>query len=174
MSVHEFARPAGRKELITGGNPDEEIAIPGLKQFEESGFFEDEYLVNVGAALIEKRFEYLNDFEIRFLWKSEGGSSGGKSVLGKCTRPRGLLAKYSKADFIIWAAADHCRLLGITRYQLEALLFHELCHAGRSAKEEPILIPHDFDGFCAEVERYGAWRHDLERALKSFKQLKLF
>ena len=35
------------------------------------------------------------------------------------------------------------------------------------------LVPHDYEGFCREVEIYGAWRSDLEKAARVFGQLKL-
>jgi hypothetical protein len=176
MTIQEIHHARNsRKELLTGGNPEEVYPlIPAVKDFDDSGFIETEDLSKIGEAIASKCFLYLKDFKVLFLWKDEGGSTKGKATLGKCQKPTGLLARYSGATFIIWVAADYCRLMAIKRYELEALLYHELCHTGINEKEEPITRPHDFEAFCAEVERYGAWRHDLERAAKSFRQLKLF
>ena len=112
--------------------------------------------------------------KIVYLWKRKGGRRGGKAILGRCQRPTGLLAKFCHADFIVWLGADHHTQFRSTRFQVEANVFHELCHTDEDEeKDEARMVPHDYEGFCREVELYGAWQSDLARAAKAFEQLKL-
>lgn len=81
-------------------------------------------------GLIERhpaKFGHLLQMRVEYFWKAAGGLKSGKMTLGKCQRPSGLLAHYSRADFIIWLAWDHCLTLKLEREKVEATLFHELC-----------------------------------------------
>jgi len=167
------------KKLVTGGDAEQLYPVPTPEEFEKaaSEFLDAEDLDEIGEALIEKQggFGYLKELKLVYLWKEKGGESKGKAVLGRCQRPKGLLAKFCDADFIVWLAADHHRALRSTRFQVEATLFHELCHTDyNEEKDKPRLVGHDYEGFCREVELYGAWREDLERAARAFQQLNLF
>jgi hypothetical protein len=112
--------------------------------------------------------------EVKFLWKAEGGSSGGRSTLGKCKKTSGLERFYAGCDFIIWLAADHCRARSFGQRELEALLFHELKHIGVEVTEKGetkyVIVPHDLEVFLAEIQAYGLWSADIKR----LAQLPLF
>jgi len=166
------------RKLVTGGDPEQLYPMPGPEDFAKAGseYLEAEDLEKIGEALIEKQggFGYLKELKIVYLWKEKGGESHGKAVLGRCQRPKGLLAKFCDADFIVWLAADHHRTFRSTRFQVEATTFHELCHTDYDEeKDKARLVGHDYEGFCREVELYGAWRSDLEKAAQSFHQLSL-
>jgi hypothetical protein len=166
------------RQLVTGGDPEELFPIPAEQVFTESRleYLDAQDLSEIGEALIEHQggFGYLKEMNLVYLWASHGGKSHGKAVLGRCRRPKGLLAKFCDADFIITVSADHCREFRMTRYQLEAIVFHELCHTDYDeSKGKARLVAHDYEGFCREVEVYGAWKEDLACAAKAFEQLKL-
>jgi hypothetical protein len=168
-----------RRTLITGGDPAARFLPPRDEQFEEAGddFLPAPDLERIGSALIaghEARFGHLQSREVVFLWKRKGGAAGGKPTLGKCQRPTGLLKHFAGVDFVIWAAADHCRAVQMAAYQVEGLLFHELLHAGEDNEGRAVIWPHDFTGFRAEVEEYGAWKPDLSDAARSFGQMRMF
>jgi len=171
---HRFSSPSptGRGK----GEGDSELAaIPGEKEF-KSDFMADEALQEKGTQLMRDKFEDLVQFDIRFLWKKEGKTRNGKAVLGKTTLPRSYAAYYSKADVLIWVAADHLRALKASANYLEAVLYHELCHVKYDDDPESgglFLIGHDFEGFVAEYIEYGAWRTDLSKLADELKQLKL-
>lgn len=164
--------------IVTPGDPGQIFPdVPVPKAFEKEGgdFIDAEEIEKVGAALIDvrKELEPLREAAIRYLWQKSGGTSAGKAVLGRCRRPRGLLAKFCAADFIITISADHVTTAQLTRFQMEALVFHELCHASMDQQKGARLLPHDYEGFNAEVTHYGAWRPDLQRAQVAFSQLQL-
>jgi hypothetical protein len=171
-------QPKATKNLITGGDPEQIYPMPAPGEFEKAGseYLEADDLQVIGEALIEKQggFGYLKELKIVYLWKESGGQSHGKAVLGRCQRPKGLLAKFCDAHFIVSLSADHVCALRLTRYQVEAIVFHELCHTDYDdEKDKARLVAHDYEGFCREVEIYGAWKPDLEKAAKSFGQLRL-
>jgi hypothetical protein len=163
-------------KLVTGGDPDQLYPVPSVDEFTkaDSEYLEAPELEKIAEKIIEVHggFGYLADMKIVYLWKDKGGSKLGKATLATCRRPKGLLAKFCNADFIIWLAADHHRAFRSTRFQVEATLFHELCHTDEDDGEAR-LAPHDYEGFCREVEIYGVWRTDLEKAHGAFKQLRL-
>jgi hypothetical protein len=172
-------QPKRSKQLLTDGDPEQLYPeIPNDLDFKKADcdYVEAEDLKKIGEAIIETQggFGYLRDRKIVYLWKKKGGTRAGKAVLGKCQRPAGLLAKFCDADWIVWLAADHHTAFRSTRFQIEATVFHELCHTDVDEEtEEALLVGHEYEGFCREVELYGAWRGDLEKAARSFQQLNL-
>ena len=160
-------RPA--RTLIAGGDPDEVIVTPKDEDFAGDDWMEAPEVGAIATALIDGRECFgaagLGVATIVYLWKRKA-SSEPRRILGKCQRPSGLLKRFAGADFIIWLAANNCK--GFTRWQLEALVFHELSHASM-ADDTPSLIPHDFEGFGQEIERYGLWKPDIERIAASVK-----
>lgn len=133
----------------------------------------------------ERRFAFLREWEptIALLWKRQGGKKGAAAVFGKCQTLSGAARHFAGKSYLIWAAADHCRGARFTRRQLEALVFHELCHLAPGDADEdgeavaatpPVIVGHDYEGFLAELEVYGAWRTDLARAHEAFAQLPLW
>jgi len=103
------------------------------------------------------------DFGVQFLWKRQGGSSGGRDTMGKCQKVSGLAGFFAGDDFLIWLAADHCRDYGLTRQQMDALIFHELKHIGRTEKYQPRVVGHEVEMFIDEVSIFGAWTGELRR-----------
>ncbi len=169
--------PAEERRLVTDGDPDELYPVPEKAAFERD-FLGAKDLHRIADALIEanpKRFEFLSErCRMVYLWKAKGGDINGRATLGKCQKPGGLLKMFSgDAHYIIWLAADHARDLHLTRWQVEALLYHELCHT-RWTERGAALQGHDFMGFRAELEAYGAWMSDLRLAAEVFQQLPLF
>src|SRR5690349_13596966 len=120
--------------IVTEGDPAEIFPdVPSEPKFDEaeSDFLEAEAIEKIGVALLEKRPlpEALRERTFVYLSQRKGGKSHGKAVLGRCRRPRGLLARFCDTDFIVTVSADHVAAARLTRFQMEALVFHELCHA---------------------------------------------
>jgi hypothetical protein len=158
------------------------VSVPAESQFGDRDFLPADDLEILASDLIDKHttFSHLPGLRVHYRWKKKGGKKSGAAVYGKCVKPSGLLADYSEADFVIWLAADYVRDADFTQRQIEALLFHEMLHAGISDDEDddgeakPVLIAHDFEGFRAEVEHYGWWSSELGDLRKTALQLKLF
>lgn len=156
----------------------------------DAEFGDDEFIASTALAhraeILEARhpdlFSHLASLKVVYLWKKTGGTSKGRGVYGKTAKASGLVKHFSEsATFVIWLAADHCRGAGYDERQLEALLFHELCHTTVSAGDEetgrgggPTLVPHDVEMFAAEVEVYGLWAAELRDIAPAFRQAGLF
>jgi putative metallopeptidase len=114
---------------------------------------------------------------IAYAWKAAGGTDSGLAKLGACKKASATerFIAYHQAgdgaqppDLLIWLAADY--LTGQQVKVVEAALFHELLHAGRSSKGSPGVNPHDCEMFTAEVHVYGLWRDALRTADAAFRQ----
>lgn len=176
----EARRPRPRR-LILGGDPDapcgaptgivwvnaEYVAAGGNPLADDApldDWREAPEIAAIANALIHQyaRFRHLRKREIVYRWNREGGAVGGKDVLGKCVKVGKAVKAFGvRAEFLIWVAADNASYHGLDAYQLEALIFHELCHAGETDKRKPRILPHDVTAFVAEVEEYGLWFADL-------------
>lgn len=159
--------------------------IPADAEFGDADFLISSNLTKLVMATIttEPHFAWLRGWEeqIGALWKRKGGTSGGKEVLGKCQQLSGAARYFSGGRYLIWLGADTCRKARITERQLEALVYHELCHLAPGEIDEdsgeempPKVTGHDFEGFTSELARYGAWQADLAVAKAAFEELPLF
>ncbi len=117
-----------------------------------------------------EEFKHLKTIPIIYLWKREGGKSHSHVRLGCCVKPSGLVKHFGEGEWIIWLAADHTNLYKLTRHQVEAMVYHELLHAGQD-DGKPKLNGHDVEMFAAEVKRYGLWKNDIKRVAHAFEQL---
>ncbi len=124
----------------------------------DKDFGEAEFIPAPDIRDIERLcFESIREAHLVYLWKRIGAEKP-RRILGKCRRPSGLLAFFSGADFVVWLAANNCQ--GLTKFQMEALVFHELKHAA-ILDGKPVSIPHDWEGFAEEIQRYGLWKMDM-------------
>lgn len=154
-------------QIVTQEEASDQFPVPPEEMFGELDYLPDSALTKVGEALVEAKFpRMVGEVVIDFRWKKKGGVSKGKPVLGKCVKLSGLAAHYSQgATYTIWTAADTVRSYRLTRYQLEAHLYHELCHIEPQEDEDGNVTwginGHDIEAFRAEVEEYGLWMQDL-------------
>ncbi|HEX8267447.1 MAG TPA: putative metallopeptidase [Pyrinomonadaceae bacterium] len=143
-------------------------------------------LEQIAVSLFDKYqsdFPFFSRFKIAYLWKRKGGASGGRVTLGKCVKLSGLAryfsdkpeivededySEFANYDFVIWAAADHCRLWLPKWQQITALVFHELLHID-AEQTKPKVRGHDFEGFAREIEEFGLWKRDINRIYSAFK-----
>lgn len=141
--------------------------IPGVAAFFGSEWVESEDLAQLAQDLIGRwpELSFLAGFEIRVLWKAEGGASRGRLLYGKCAKPSGMTKYFALCDWVIWLAADNCRASLFDDRQIEALLYHELKHCAVVGKDaKPGTVGHDFEVFADELRRYGFW-NDGRKAL---------
>lgn len=162
-------------------NSTAEFLVPHEENFdkEQTDILPAPELKAIAEQLISyfgKDLGFLGIAEIVYLWKRKGGKSNGKNKLGFCKKPSGELKFFSEADFLIVLGADNCA--GLNRYQITALIYHELKHAGYDEEKGKFeIINHDFEGFGREVEIFGDWKRDIEKMRRSFaksEQLNLF
>jgi hypothetical protein len=134
-------------------------------------YMADERLSSLAAVLIENCDELsvgCTEFRIEYLWKRTGGKSSGMVTLGKCNKLSGLAKYFGKTDFVIWLAADHCR--DRDGINFAALMFHELMHIDQDEKGQPATRAHEFEGFSAEVARFGIWRESMRPIARAFQE----
>lgn len=173
------------RELITGGNPDDRPRIPFKSDFAGEDFLFNRDAEKLGEALIHKlpEFAIFGDLELKvaYLWKREGGKKQGRATLGTCTKAPGLVRLFSEqVDYVVAIAADNC--FGMSMWQLEALVYHELKHIQIDTEMDDDgtihfkknMVGHDAEMFFAEVKRYGAWKRDLETLAAAYAQAPLF
>lgn len=192
MSEEEIAGQEGRQKSVTAFAaspvskelPDGRYNVPLDAFFVAPDGTEVEFLIDDGLTAIGNRLidnheslSHLAEARVAFLWKRKGGKTGGRLKFGQCQKPTGLLAYFSNLDFAVWLAADHCTATMFTNLQVEALVFHELKHAGFKESEEGertwTVEGHDWEGFAEEIRLYGDWMPDISNIREAF-QMHLF
>lgn len=108
---------------------------------------------------------HIKGARVEYLWRRKGTKNKGQLVYGTCARVTGREEFLTDNDFAITLAANWCT--GLSYYEIEALLYHELCHIGQEIEEESgeaktVLVGHEFEGFTSEMNRYGLWRPALK------------
>lgn len=157
--------------IVGSGDPDEAYPLPPLK----GEFTPAPDLAQIGNELMDKALHLPPELQVTFLWKARGGSSSGRDVLGKCQKPGGLLAYFSETHYVVWLAADHIDGLPMSRFQVEALLYHELLHIDVEQDEDGALKcsmrGHDLEEFRDVVSRYGFWKEDVAGFVRTVQRL---
>lgn len=152
------------RQLVTPGNPHAQYLVPDPMR-NDAGDSKDYLaapdLTPIMHALIAAHDElaFLADHRILVLWKRKGGSNKGAPRMGKAQKVSGLASHFTgDYEAVVWLAADHVGDSYLSRYQVEALLYHELCHFDEDEETRELLLKgHDFEGFRSEIERYGWW-----------------
>lgn len=127
---------------------------------EGDDFLPSPELLACARRLIEQWFPALNDgvLDLMVLWKRAGGQKGGMATLGQCQAVRGLLRHFAPHHIVIWLAADHCVDFQFEDREVEAIVYHELCHIDPEEPGNYKVRGHDCELFVSEIERYGLWR----------------
>lgn len=163
------------------------VTAPSQGRFEGADFLQAPELERLVRDLVERHpaFSHLRDARFKVLWKRKGGAGKGKATLGKTQKPSGMLAYFAEFDFVIWVAADHVKGHQFSQQQIEALVYHELCHCGWEENEDDeavalgapegryVVEPHDVESFAAEIRTYGLWKQDLQEMGEAVRQLRL-
>jgi hypothetical protein len=142
-------------------------------------------VATIATHLIAAHHTDLADVEIRYVFRAEHQTTGGKAVMGRARLVSGLNAwliasvnpeAIMPADdeepdrfFVIEIAEDIWRVL--TADDRQALVDHELCHcileANADGDLKPKLRGHDLEEFISVVGRHGVWRPEIEALLKA-------
>ena len=147
-----------------------EIKAPADDAF-VGDYIADPKLGELAQVLIENCQELspaCEEFRIQYLWKRKGGKSRGSVTLGMCIKLSGLAKYFGKVDFVIWLAADHCRERPGLNFA--GTMFHELMHVDKDENDLPVTRPHEWEGFSAEVERFGIWRPSMQPIARAFQE----
>lgn len=174
------------RTLVTGGDPDARAKLPGPTAFTDAAGDLTDYaqapdVERIANLLIARcrDLRFLGNVRVRYLWRRKAQAKNGKMVLGTCQKLSGL-PQYGLGggDFLIVLNRENCGLAGLTAWQLEALVYHEMNHIappdeGDPSSVEATLIGHDVEEFRAVIDRYGLWLPPLREVAPSFVQAKI-
>jgi hypothetical protein len=158
------------RRCVTGADPDKRFPVPIDGQFDGMEFKDAPELAAVAAKLIDELPDFAelaaNPPLINYVWRQKAKKKQGKTLLGFCGKIAGLTRYYGRCDWTIEVAADACRDMRVTHFQIEALLFHELNHIEVVTDEESGEVSYKVRGedayaFIGEIKRYGAWQSEL-------------
>jgi Putative phage metallopeptidase len=137
-------------------------------------------VAEIANDLIPKYHPHLVDCRIEYVFINKVPKKGRKETWGTMKKITSLAA-YLGADkkaqeqgvndpfFVMTISQPVWEELGIK--EKTALVDHELCHGGVETDDEGDvklgIIPHDVEEFSCIVERYGLWRQDVKRFMKS-------
>jgi hypothetical protein len=106
----------------------------------------------------------------------------GRLTLGKCKRATDLDRELAPYDFVILLNRDFWQDARVSEVQRDALLDHELCHAGIAydANGEPKVdtrrrtvfrtVKHSIEEFIDVVDRHGCYKADLEAFARALRR----
>ena len=122
--------------------------------------------------LIHNHHRHLLDAKIGLVFRSEGGTSNGKHVLGKAQKANQMFNALAgeEYDFIIWLSRIDWEAL--SPQARRALLDHELCHCVESDGNWSI-VGHDIEEFNCIIERHGFWRDEIVKTEKAMTQARI-
>lgn len=121
-------------------------------------------LSRMGSRLIKayEDFKPLRGVIIRYYWKRRGGMMNGGPVYSLTSRISGLAKHHMKqGDYAIVLAVDNCKAAGYGAREVEAELFHSLCHLRQNDDGEIKIVGHDVNDFRRAIEEYGLYRPQL-------------
>jgi hypothetical protein len=171
-------------DRITFGDDAWEFTLPSdgdlLGRKNGGGFYDAPELRRLYERIREKhphRFSAARNHGVVFAWKAAKLPTDPSTTItvGKCSTVSGPAAFFEArgTTFFIWLNLNYIRRELWSATQVEAALYHELCHTGEDDKDNPKLYDHDFTGFTDELSTYGMWRNDLRRMGESVKQVLL-
>lgn len=139
----------------------------------------------VAREIIAEHRPELTNVRIEYVFMDKVPNSKGKALWGRAKKKSGLDATlasgipmhYGQArDFFVIEIAERV-WLAIPDEQKRALVDHELAHCFVDYDEEGenvlSIMPHDVEEFNEIIARHGAWRPDVEKLERTFKQIKL-
>lgn len=181
----DIGAPDAARRLLLGGDPDAKAWLPPERLFRDStgqrtDFCRAPEIQAIADALryAYPEFIHLRGLRIAYLWRRKKQAKGGKTILGTCSALSGIPQAFLEADWAVTISAESCREARLTAWQMEALVYHELCHIAPPDEDDPesqpSLVGHDFEGFSDELRRYGLWDQTLVAAHDAFGDLPLF
>lgn len=144
------------------------------RQKVEVQFSEAPEVSEIAWELIEEYHEGLSEAKIRYLSRSgKSWASKGKTVLGRARKLSGELRHFTgDFDFLIVVNREHW--LNLTPGQKRALVDHELCHCGRTYRDDGgwtwTVVPHDTEEFAGVIRRHGLWQEDVKLLAKAIRE----
>jgi hypothetical protein len=123
-------------------------------------YYEDKELTEFGERMLAG-MQFIEKPKIKFLMLTADKCK----YLGKCSRATGKWKYLSHIDYVIevwetfWSSTTDSNIR-------EALVYHELRHIHCTEKEDGELVwslnDHDIEEFIDVVNKYGAWRRELQ------------
>lgn len=115
-------------------------------------------LRTVARDLIDQceEFWHLRAADVEYAWKRKGGMSGGSTLTHGHKRSDTHAVAHGAKEFLVWIAADIARESPFTAREVEAAVYHELCHLGWNENTGEVkIVGHPVEYFPSEKRRYG-------------------
>jgi hypothetical protein len=155
------AGEGGEGEQGEGGFALEQpYAVPSDSAFQGREFIIDpDDLVQIRKDLVFEcapLFNHLQAASIEMAWKRKGGmANGGVQGHGHKRSDTHAVAHGAK-EFLLWVAADISREGPLTRTEIEAAVYHEMCHLGYNENTNEVkIVDEPVKYFPSEKRRYG-------------------
>lgn len=131
----------------------------------------------IAADLINQHHSHLANAPIQYVFNAKPMRKKGREILGEVKLISGLDAYLITRDFEEAPESLFVMVISKSAWDLlvdrpdtrKALVDHELCHLVRSDEGDLSIKTHDLEEFFEIVERYGAWRNDIQTFLKAAK-----
>lgn len=157
--------PPVERSLVAGGDPDERYPLPTKADLRAGdGVMRAHDLGAIARDLIASDafpFKELASLKIAYLWSEKGGLAGGFPSFGRMTKESKLHRHFSGFDYVASLSVDHLKTIKATRWQVEALVAHQLGHIACATTEKGEkrygIKGHDFEGFGWEFAHYGVY-----------------
>jgi hypothetical protein len=127
-------------------------------------FFDAPIVREIAEELIEQHHPHLEYKTIEYLFRDDIPTQNGREVWGTAKKIGGqaaFLAKGKNQPFFVITISEPA-WVGLSTEQRRALVDHELMHCVAEPDSDGVeqlkTVGHDFEGFVAEIERYGLWR----------------
>ena len=157
---------------------DEAFPLPDIEEF-YGEFLPDESLDALLAAIRGHfhAFDRFRGLNIKIFWQNDAGKEEGRIKIGSSSKQNSITRYLANVDWVIFVNHKAAAQYGLTNWQMEACVFHQLMHIEVEHEGDAIKLkthPHDIGLFHAEVINYGAWYFDLKNTARSFEQAGLW
>jgi hypothetical protein len=101
-------------------------------------------------------FNHLQAASIEMAWKRKRGMANGGVQGHGHKRSDAHAVAHGAKEFLLWVAADISREGPLTRQEIEAAVYHEMCHLGYNENTDEVkIVDEPVKYFPSEKRRYG-------------------
>lgn len=147
-------------EQADGFALEQPYAVPSDSAFQGRDFIIDpDDLTRIKKDLVFEcapLFNHLQAASIEMAWKRKGGMANGGVQGHGHKRSDAHAVAHGAKEFLLWVAADIAREAPLTKTDVEAAVYHEMCHLGWNENTGEVkIVDEPVKYFPSEKRRYG-------------------